>query len=477
MSNKESINNFIYGLNYNPNEVMKFHGYTTENPTPSKEGVLDDGEYLVTKRTKCSIYKNFDITVPSNCFDVTYPGALVFANDDLVDGRPQALALKRGAAVLTINLPNAIISNNFSLPEVSYAAIDDGINWILNKWFASNKDNSIMANMMYTASLIHDEKEAQLLFGCNADFVENSLGIKFSTQAGTKKHYYLVRYKQVYYTASVGAYNCPADAFAETVTESDLIARGVSDNNPPAYIGSVTYGREFYILFESTSNEIELSAAIEALCNIKGVDVNADLTGKYVTVYNNTQVHFVALGGSASSFTNMDVSKSTLEDINRIIFDNVEFNENTPGYPLNYKVVFLKDNKIADFHGTTEYVTETTEVYKNGSILLEHDGHYVAQFIISWDEITYDENGTEIIKRIDWGQNYNNKTRGYKTTISLNGNCRNIRIKAEVSTGLLWDPWQTIFEKSNIALSPNIKLKFKGTTLNTSYEFDENAED
>lgn len=188
MSNKESINNFIYGLNYNPNEVMKFHGYTTENPTPSKEGVLDDGEYLVTKRTKCSIYKNFDITVPSNCFDVTYPGALVFANDDLVDGRPQALALKRGAAVLTINLPNAIISNNFSLPEVSYAAIDDGINWILNKWFASNKDNSIMANMMYTASLIHDEKEAQLLFGCNADFVENSLGIKFSTQAGTKKH-------------------------------------------------------------------------------------------------------------------------------------------------------------------------------------------------------------------------------------------------------------------------------------------------
>ena len=118
MSNKESINNFIYGLNYNPTEVMKFHGYTAENPTPSKEGVLDDGEYLVTKRKKCSIYKNFDIAVPSNCFDVTYPGALVFANDDLVDGRPQALALKRGSAVLTINLPNAIISNNYSLPEV-----------------------------------------------------------------------------------------------------------------------------------------------------------------------------------------------------------------------------------------------------------------------------------------------------------------------------------------------------------------------
>ena len=477
MDNKKQINDYIYGLNYNPNEVMKFHGYTTENPIPSKEGMLDDGEYLVTERTKCSTPGNFDVTVPSNCFDITYPGALVFANDDLVDGRPWALGIERGGAILTVNLPHAVITNNYQLSKVSYAAIDDGINWILNKWFASNKDNSIMANMMYTASLIHDEKEAQLLFGCNADFIENTLGIKFSTKSGAKKHYYLVRYKQVYYTASVGAYNCPADAFAESVTKSDLIDRGVSDINPPAYIGSVTYGREIYILFESTSDEIELTSAIEALCNIEGIDVNADINGKYVNIYQNTQVHFVALGGSVAPFTSMNVTKATLKDINRIIFDNLEFNENTPGYPLNYKVVFLKDNKIADFHGTTEYVTETTEVYKNGSIHLEHDGHYVAQFIISWDEITYDANGTEIIKRIDWGQNYNNKTRGYKTTISLNGNCRNISIKAEVSTGLVWDPWQTIFEKRNIALSPKIKLKVKGTSLNTSYEFNENAGD
>jgi len=477
MSYKEMINNYVYGLNYNPSEVMKFYGYTKENPVPSTTGVLKDDEYLVTTRTKCSIDKDFNVAVPTNCFDVTYPGALVFANDDLVDGRPQALALKRGGTILTVNLPNAVISNNYEIQVVTHAAVDDGINWILKKWFESNEGKQIMANMMYSASIIHDEKEAQLLFGCNADFVENTLGIKFSMQSGVKKQYYLVRYKQVYYTASVGAYNCPADAFDESVTESDLIARGVSNDNPPAYIGSVTYGREFYILFESTCNEIELAAAIEVLCNIKGVDVDADLTGKYVTVYENTQVHFVALGGSVSSFSGMNVSKTTLEDINHIIFDNVEFNENTPGYPLNYKVVFLKDNKIADFHGTTEYVTEVNEVYNNGAIYLEHDGVYVAQFIISWDEISYDEKGIEIIKRINWDQNHKNKTRGYKTTIPLEANCRNISIKAEVKTGLVWDPWQTIFEKHNIALSPKIKLKIRGTTLNTSFTFDETAED
>ena len=107
----------------------------------------------------------------------------------------------------------------------------------------------------------------------------------------------------------------------------------------------------------------------------------------------------------------------------------------------------------------------------SGVIQIKHSGAYIARFNISWDEVCYNSDGVEKTTRIYWEGNGEDKLAGFEATISLAGNCRNISILAEARTGFVFDPWHTIMEKMNIALSPNISLEVKGTTLNTAYNF------
>lgn len=180
----------------------------------------------------------------------------------------------------------------------------------------------------------------------------------------------------------------------------------------------------------------------------------------------NTRVSIIALGGTPLDIKDAALSTDTKE-INNAILNNVELSAQNPAFPLNYKVIFLKDNKPATFCGSSEYVEETYTEYANGEIHLHHDGAYVAEFHVSWDEITgYDSKGKPIYKRVNWDKNGNNVTAGYSTVIALKGNCRNIDIKACGKTGLAWEKWRTSLDKKGLALVPKRTVKIWGTTLN-----------
>ena len=65
-----------------------------------------------------------------------------------------------------------------------------------------------------------------------------------------------------------------------------------------------------------------------------------------------------------------------------------------------------------------------------------------------------------------WSDNGKNKTAPYETVLSLKGNTRNINIKVEGKTGLVWDPWRTSVDKTNLAMVPSREVYISGTTLN-----------
>ena len=276
--------------------------------------------------------------------------------------------------------------------------------------------------MTYTSSLLHDEKEMQLKFGCDVGFLEDALGIGLGADingtTGKKKSNYLVSYKQIYYTASVQSYAEPADAFSYDTTWNDLVNLGVNNDNPPAYVGSVVYGREIYINFESDCEEHLFEEAINAAVSIEGVDVGPEKNDKYSDVYKNTRFSYVIMGGPAV------------------------------------------------INGTTQYVDEKIERFSSGELELEHQGAYVAKFTVSWQEITgYDEDGKEKTATREWPENGKHKTASFDTRIALGGNVRRINVKAEGATGLVWEPWRTSLDKKDLALGPHIHVKIWGTTL------------
>lgn len=462
----KNINETVYSLNYKPEQVLAFKGNTVGNVEP-KTGTLSNGKYIVVNREKRTISGNFDTAVPNSNLDVTYPGATLLANSKLVDGNPQALVAKRGPVTLTLDLPGMGNEATRQIPEGSYELVRGATNDILNDWYARcGGKYQVPANMTYKSDLVYDEKSMQLKFGCTAAFARQSLGIDFDAIAKKSKAVYLVEYKQVFYTASVKPFAHPSDAFDPSVTAEQLGYSGMNNDNPPAYVGNVVYGRQVFVKFETTSNSCELAAMLKAAITVKGVTITPEISAKFGSVMKNTHVSIIALGGTPLDIKNAALSTDTTA-INNAILNNVELSAQNPAFPLNYKVVFLKDNKPAILCGNSEYIEETYSEYSNGEIHLRHDGAYVADFNVSWDKITgYDSKGNPVVKRENWSNNDKNVTAGYSTVIALDGNCRNINIRARGKTGLAWEKWRTSLDKKGLALVPKRTIKIWGTTLN-----------
>lgn len=464
---KVQIDDYIYGLEYDANELLAFEGTTVTNITP-KTGEFQNGEYIVVTREKCTIDSNYDVCVSDENRNVTYPGNLIFADKRLVDGAPTPIALERQPITLTLNLPGMTKDNYLEVMNVNYSNVSGAINELLNRWYTKYTEyNTIPANMSYEGGLIHDKNEMKLRFGCEASFLENELGVNFDAVEKNEISVYIAKYKQVFYTASIEPFNYPSDAFAESVSVDDLKRKNICDSQPPAYIGAVSYGREVYVKFESKCSKETLSAILDGSVTVKGVTPSAEGNSTIANESIEVRCSLVVRGGNPESINGLYTDKDFINTINKVIFDNVTLSATNPAYPLSYKVVFLKDNSVAKFCGTSEYVKETTEKFSAGEISLRHKGAYIAEFYVSWDEIVgYNQSGEPEMTHREWGENGNNKTAGFETKIALSGNVRNINIMSRGKTGLVWDPWHTSFDKRNIALQPSIWLKISGTTLN-----------
>lgn len=457
------INEAIASLDYNAEEILAFKGNTVEDTT-SKSGSFTGDTYVVTTRGKQAVTSDFDLAVPSGQLNVTYPGALLLANSELVNGEPQQLAVDRGSVTLTLNLPGMTNDATCVVSEASCENVLSATNEILNRWHEKySRYTAIPSDMSYTGAPVYDRKTFQLQFGCNA---EEKLGIDFGAVSRKEKSVYLLKYKQAFYTASVQPFGEAADAFSDGVTVDDLCAAGMNDANPPAYVENVVYGREVYVKLESNVKEQDLIEVAEAIAGERGVAVTSEVKAKYSDVMEHTTVTIVALGGEPLSYKGVLSDSGSIKQINNAVFQDTTLSQKNPAYPLSCKVAFLKDNSVAKFSGSSEYIAETYEEYSPGTISLEHTGTYTAKFEISWDEVIgYDDNGNELTTRCSWDQNGEGKTAGFKTVITLGGNCRNINIEVQQEVGFAWSPWQTILEKKNLDLVSNRVVRVSGTAL------------
>lgn len=103
--------------------------------------------------------------------------------------------------------------------------------------------------------------------------------------------------------------------------------------------------------------------------------------------------------------------------------------------------------------------------YRNGDLLLDHSGAYVAQYYITWDELSYDYQGKEVLTPKAWNRNGQDLTAHFTTSIPLKGNVRNLSVKIRECTGLAWEWWRTVYEKTDLPLVRKRTISIWGTTL------------
>ena len=457
------LNNYLFGLNYDKLNILTRKGEALENysNTSTKQ---QGNEFVVVEKVKKNL-SNGSADVAINGNGDIFLGALFKANQDLLENKPQQISLDRSKGRISVDLPGMVGGDSYVDANPTVSGMQEGVNTLLNRWHEKYAaKNATPARMQYESTSAYSMNQLKAKFG--SDFEKVGANLKFDFEAVNKgeKQIEVVDFKQIYYTANFDAPKNPSDVFAPGVTVDQLKARGIDEKTPPVYVSSVSYGRQMYVKFETTSKSTELKAAIDAV--IKGVPIKAE--SEWARVLKDTKVTVSIVGGNADRAGR--VVTGTVEDLKSLIQEGATFSTQNPAVPISYKTAFLKDNQVATIQSNTDYIETKVTSYKNGFLNLHHKGAYIARYYVYWDEVTYDKDGIESIRSRQWEDNGKSRTAGFQTEIQFRGNVRNIRVKIQEKTGLVWEPWRTVYNRSDLPLVQKRTIVNSGTTIRPKYD-------
>jgi thiol-activated cytolysin len=462
-----SVSQYLAGLDYDPRIILSVTEDGATQAVPVRERTSSNNAVIIATKTKTSMRKNLsEVALLSPTTGVIYPGALILADEQLADGLPTPISLARGPATLSIDLPGLRAPADTFVP--TYSSVQGFINAKLEEWNEGARREGYVnaARSALNVAQAFSSQQVSLELGFNAKWASGNASAQISASSSTERSVVVAYYKQVFYTVTMNTPEPAASVFADSVTGVDAMA-AFGPANPPAYVRSVDYGRILMVKMESsvTDTSANLKGAFEQATS-GGVRAGGSVDAKFQSIVKNSNFTVVALGGGAETPVQLfsGASEGELRGLQDYIKKDSTFRRDNPGMPITYQVAFLKDNRFAKMGFTTDY-TETEAVrYPNGFVKVHHSGGYVAKFEVTWTEA--DATGNFNQNR-SWRSG--EKTAGYSCQIDLPGDARNVRLKAQAATGLIWDPWGEIF---NVALEgPDNKCyRATGTTLHRTWD-------
>lgn len=179
---------------------------------------------------------------------------------------------------------------------------------------------------------VRSEQELAIAIGAELETIGFALEADFAYQSSNAYNRYVVTLTQEYYTIVHDLPTSVDGMFAPSVTPNDL-ARFVQPGNPAAFVHSVTYGRMFHLLIQSTDSVQAMSASIDASFQaaVAGGSLSADAS--YVSELSDVSIGGWAEGGDAGLAAaalqgDFEALSAFLEDGGTI----------TTGVPLSYVV-------------------------------------------------------------------------------------------------------------------------------------------
>lgn len=458
-----NLSDYIAGLSYDPRVLLSVVEDGATQAVPVKERTTQSNAVVICTKTKTSLRKNLsEVAIMSPAAGVIFPGALILADEDLMEGRPTPIAaLARKECVLSIDLPGLKDAHKQVMPTGS--SVQEYVNGVLEKWNEDPKSQGYVnaARSFMQVTQAFSSQQTALDLGFSSKWASGSVSSQFSTSSNTERSVVVAYFKQVFYTVTMDSPQGAASVFADSVT-ADEARQHFGNDHPPAYVRSVDYGRILMVKMETSSvdTSINLKGAFEQATS-GGITAGGDLAQKYQAIIKNSTFSAVAIGGGAE--TPLEVFKGDSDQAMKGLRDYIQkgatYRRDNPGLPVAYQVAFLKDNRFAMMGFPTEYTETQCTRYPNGFVKFENGGAYVAKTEVTWREA--DHNGNYVVDR-KWESG--EKTAGWQQTVDIPGDAHGLRLKAWCKTGILWDPWGEIM---NVALEgPNNKsYRFKGTTL------------
>ncbi|HEY9657079.1 MAG TPA: thiol-activated cytolysin family protein [Allocoleopsis sp.] len=473
----DSLDQYINALDYDPRLLLSLPpvGSTESIPAPHQRNSQGNGVVICTLTPASESRDLNDIVILNPGAGVIFPGALVLANQSLAQGTPTPIALPRSPMTISIDLPGLADRRTIQgtgtqeKSTISNSDVQLAINQLLEIWNQNPRSQGYtnVSSSQATVQKAYSSEQIALALGFTGKWAAGNAAMNLNVSSNSTSSSTTAFYKQVYYTVIMDTPPSPGSVFGSSVKPEHLMNSRIDKDNPPAYVRSVSYGR--LVMITMTTNYSETEANLEGAMQqavTASTTIGASLDAKYKKIIENSTFSVVTLGGNPNNTAGITSTLNGLDALPRlseVIKNGAAYSRENPGTPIAYTVAFLKDNRIATISASTRYIKQECISYPNGFVRIAHSGGYVARFSVTWKEP--DSQGAYVVsKRWDSG----NQTAGYSQTISLPGDARDIVIRGEAATGLVWSPWGEIM---NVQLGgpDNKTYTAKGTTLNRSY--------
>ncbi|MFK7077749.1 thiol-activated cytolysin family protein [Flavobacterium oreochromis] len=205
------------------------------------------------------------------------------------------------------------------------------------------------ANYSIDIQRTFNSKQLQLALNVGytgADGIGLSAGFGLSFKKN--KTYYAVTLKQKFFNVSVYPKPGLQSDFGWIKKEypKSELDNYISENNPAAYISTVTYGRLYALVYESDENSFELEQALNFAYKNPTAKITAEQKLKFSNILENTRVYVKQLGGNATSGleSSLGAFAGNFDLVRGFIIKGAEVSKENPGYPIEYTAVNIGSN-------------------------------------------------------------------------------------------------------------------------------------
>lgn len=392
---EREIYNMLESAGTLSNEVPTGYGKTAKTLRVDSVAAVQDGKsgMRFTETKHCAFGESDgEFTLLSPWAGILWPGALIQGGSLRGKAVPSSIPLykkrKPGRIILQVVGGNGKLGDEKWYKECPMRESDvvQAQNELIRQFLAS----STQAEYFISVSSVYSKEDLKVKADINLKGFGSKFDAAFAGSWNEEKSHVLVKVVQKFFTIT---YEDPDDGFngvfTDDITRQEL-ERYTGDGNPICYVSSVSYGRVYYLLIESSVDSRLLE--IGAHANYKSMaDVSASL--KQIKMMQESKITAFQYGGNASDGMQVAMRYSH-EELLKFLQKGAEFGEDNVGAPISFAVKHLYDNSPVHMVNTLEYdYTQTTFVP-------EGDGNNFA-FLV--DEIKFE--GTP-------GSGYNLSSRG-----------------------------------------------------------------
>jgi thiol-activated cytolysin len=351
------------------NETLTFDGVIKSGggfePVEEKNDVIDstysqniiDGEVwtcqskTIDRVDAAEKYATFDPGA-----NVIWPGSLLQGNS-ITKATPNPIVVTRAPGTISINVVNG--SNN---PAYSVTAVTQSNIAIAQNQIIQDNNGVVPANFNFSFEDVYSREQMAFAMGVNVETWTTEVDASLSFSSDNEYNRLLVKLDQIYYTMRYEMPPSYDDVFAPSVTPADL-AKFIQPGNPACYVASVTYGRKYYLLIESTSSRSEMRAKVEATYEAAVVEGEAVAEGEHISNLENVNIKVFAYGGDASSA--LSTVNGSFENLQTFLTEGGSIQT---GLPLSYVINDLNTHQVVAVKVATEYTMTECEPATEGGV-------------------------------------------------------------------------------------------------------------